>query len=316
MLNYEKALKFNRKSLIKFKWSPSWFGAEDFDNTMVDKIVEFQAAHGLTADGLVGETTYRRVLTEHMYVEDNLNIKRRRARRKEMHLIYNGNKYKIFWNRVRVYTEKDSLKMEGKNWYSFQGKPDRGPIQFVNHWDATLSSTSCVKIINRRELSMHFCIDNDGTIYQLMDMQDAAFQAGNKFSNIIGLGVEISNAFYTKYQSWYKKKGFGARPIAEGTRLHGRKIEDHLGFYDIQLEALAALWECVSYACGIPLEICKTKGVDEACVSGDFSGFINHYNLTDRKIDCASLDMELVLAMALQIRQERDLEDATYDAEV
>lgn len=304
MLDYKKALKYNRDSLIKLKWSPSWFGAEEFNEEMIDNIVSFQESLGLTGDGLVGPATYRRILTDQL-AQEAFNEKKRRARRKDMYLIYNGEKYRILWNKVRVFDEKDSLKIEGDNFYSFQDKPARQPIQFVNHWDATLSASSCARIINKRELSMHFCIDNDGTIYQLMDMQDAAFQAGNKFSNIIGLGVEISNAFYTKYQSWYVKNGFGKRPIIKDARVHGRRLEDHLGFYDIQIDALAALWECVSFACGIPLEICTTKGVDESCKDGSFSGFINHFNLTENKTDCASLDMQLVLDKALEIRASR-----------
>lgn len=304
MLDYKKALKYNRDSLIKLKWSPSWFGAEEFNEEMIDKIVSFQKDVGLPEDGLVGSATYRRILTDQL-AQEVFFEKKRRARRKEMYLIYNNEKYKIFWNKVRVFDEKDSLRIEGNNFYSFQGKPPRKPIQFVNHWDATLSSSSCVKIINKRELSMHFCIDNDGTIYQLMDMQDAAFQAGNKFSNLIGLGVEISNAFYTKYEKWYIQNGFGKRPIIKDAKVHGRKLEDHLGFYDVQIDALAALWECVSFACEMPLEICTSKGIDQSCIDGSFSGFINHFNLTENKTDCASLNMELVLEKALEIRALR-----------
>lgn len=308
MLDYEKALKYNRSSLLKYNWSPSWFGGEALDSELVDLICKFQEENDLGSDGLVGPTTYRRILADALSKEESFKGDKTRKRRKGMSLIYHGEEYKIFWPKVRLYTEKSGLAIEGKNYYDMQDKPKRNPIQFVNHWDAALTSKSCVKIINKRELSMHFCIDNDGTIYQLMDMQDAAWQAGNKFSNLIGLGVEVSNAFYPKYQSWYVKNGFGERPVEPRSILHdGKVVQEHLGFYEIQLEALAALWECVSFACDIPLEVCKTRGVDEDCVSGKFNGFINHFNLTDNKIDCASLDMQKVLDMALKIREEREL---------
>ena len=151
---------------------------------------------------------------------------------------------------------------------------------------------------------MNFLIDNDGTIYQLMDMQDGAFQAGNKLSNKIGLGVEISNAYYLKYQKWYTKNGFGKRPIESGHKLNGWKVPDHLGFYEVQLEALAALWEAVHQATGIPLEVCLTRGVDKTCQTGEFAGFINHFNLTKNKQDCISLNMEKVLNLALDLLDE------------
>ena len=308
MLNYERILKYNKSSIIKHKWSPSWFGGEALDNDLIDLIVEFQLENNMEADGLVGPSTYRRILTDALSKEEDFVGDKSDDSDKEMFLLYNKKEYKIFWQKVKFFTEKDGLRIDGKNYYDFSDKPARAPIQFVNHWDAALSSKSCANIINRRGLSMHFCIDNDGTIFQLMDMQDAAWQAGNKFSNIIGLGVEVSNAFYLKYQNWYIKNKFGPRPKMPKSKLHGGSIPEHLGFYEVQINALAALWECVSYACGIPLDICPTRGVDPACVSGEFNGFINHFNLTKNKMDCASLDMDLTLERALEIRELRLIE--------
>ena len=306
-MNYDKVLKYNRKSLIKYKWSPEWFGCEALDEELIDSICAFQSDNDLTCDGMVGSTTYRRILTEVESNDTNFIPAKSRKRRVDTYLIYNNKHYPILWKKVRLYTEKQGLRTKPSNQYDYQGRPDRAPIQFVNHWDAALSSASCVKIINKRNLSMHFCIDNDGTIYQLMDMQDAAWQAGNEFSNRVGLGVEISNAFYTKYQSWYEKHKFGKRPVVPRAKLHGDKIvPEHLGFYDVQLDALAALWECVSYATGIPLEVCEVRGECESCKDGSFAGFINHFNLTDNKMDCSSLDMQLVLNKALALREQRD----------
>ena len=306
-MSYEKALEYNRASLIKLKWSPQWFGADALNEELIDNIKAFQEENLIESDGLVGPSTYRRILTVVESEDEAFESLKTRKRRKDTYLIYNGDHYKIYWPKVRLYTEKNGLKMVGQNYYSYQGRPDRDPIQFVNHWDAALTSASCVKIINKRKLSMHFCIDNDGTIYQMMDMQDAAWQAGANLANRIGLGVEISNAFYLKYQDWYIKRKFGPRPIHPRSTLHGDKtVPEHLGFYEIQLDALAALWECVSFATGIPLEVCETQGIDQDCVEGKFAGFINHFNLTENKIDCANLDMNMVLKKALEISKERE----------
>ena len=70
-----------------------------------------------------------------------------------------------------------------------------------------------------------------------------------------------------------------------------------MGFYPIQLEALKALWASIHKGLGIPLECPRDDsgdqiyGVDKRCEESSFKGFINHYNLTRRKIDCANLDM-------------------------
>lgn len=305
-MNYSKALKYNRSSLIKFKWSPSWFGADSLGEELIDNIILFQKENDLDPDGFVGPTTYRRILTDVEAQSLNFKGEKSRNRRIETCLIYNETKIPILWKKVRLYTEKKGLRIEAPTYYSYSKESNRAPIQFVNHWDAALSSKSCVKIINKRKLSMHFCIDNDGTIYQLMDMQDAAWQAGNEFSNRIGLGVEISNAFYLKYQDWYVNNGFGKRPIVEKARIHENKsVSKHLGFYEVQLEALAALWECVSFATEMPLEICEVQGVCEGCQKGEHAGFINHFNLTTNKIDCSGLDMKAVLNKALSLREKR-----------
>ena len=37
-----------------------------------------------------------------------------------------------------------------------------------------------------------------------------------------GIGVEIANAYYTKYQDWYVKNGFGERPVVESAEVHGK----------------------------------------------------------------------------------------------
>jgi hypothetical protein len=295
-------LDYNIKSSRNLGWTPEWFGCDSFGEELLEAVIQFQNDLGLEADGLVGPSTYRRIEAD-LLAREEYKPPRRNKRKGEKSIIYNGERYPINWDRVILWDERGGFKCKPGTYYDWSDKPERKPIQFVNHWDATLSSELCAKIISKRGLSMHFLVDNDGTIYQLMDIQDPAFQAGSKFWNNNSIGVEISNAFYMKYQDWYKKKGFGPRPIMEGYELNGRKIEKHLGFYPVQLQALAALWASVADATGINLEICETRGYCEGCAKGEHNGFINHYNLTTNKMDCASLDMEYVLELAKQNSQ-------------
>ena len=57
---------------------------------------------------------------------------------------------------------------------------ERNPSFFVCHWDVCLSSKMCHRVLKQRGISVHFAIDNDGTIYQFMDMNDVAYHAGGK----------------------------------------------------------------------------------------------------------------------------------------
>ncbi len=302
-MNVKKVIRKNIDSSKKYGWTPGWFDHDDFDEHLVKMVLDFQNEFSLDADGIVGPITYRRLETYRLYNEDFIPAKRNK-RKGEKSIVYNGESFPINWNKVILWDERGGLKAKEGCYYDWSDKPSRKPIQFVNHWDATLSSEACARIINKRGLSMHFLIDNDGTIYQMLDIQHPAWQAGSKLWNINGIGVEISNAYYTKYQSWYEKRGFGARPIVE-SEVHGKPLGKHLDFYPVQLKALAALWEAVAKATGMELDVCDKKGYCEGCSKCNCASFINHFNLTKNKIDCASLDMQSVLNDAIECSSSR-----------
>mgnify|MGYP001453335286 FL=1 len=103
----------------------------------------------------------------------------------------------------------------------------------------------------------------------------------------------------------YKKNGFGERPIVSGETVHGSSMKDFTGFYDIQLDALKALWKAVHEGIGIPLK-CPTdkegnthKSVSTSAASNRFKGFVSHYHITRRKIDCAGLDIQTMISSML-----------------
>ena len=285
-------MSYNEGTSKKYGWEPSWFGADDFGPELDEKVVEFQKELGITADGLVGPSTYRRIFAHR---EANIDDYEPAGE----NIVYNGNFFPIKWDKVILWDEAGGLKSNKGTYWDYSGRPPRDVSMFVNHWDVCLSAKSCTSVLNKRGISVHFCIDNDGTIYQLADMQHGCWHAGNHKINGNSVGVEISNAFYTKYQDWYTER-FGPRPIVDDAVVHGKKLETHLGFYPVQIEALKALWEAVSNACDVPLEAPMKDGeldtgVNSEVASGKFEGFVNHYNITNRKIDCAGLDLVKLL---------------------
>tara|TARA_R110002110_G_scaffold80703_2_gene210026 strand:- start:71 stop:952 length:882 start_codon:yes stop_codon:yes gene_type:complete len=288
----DSKIKYNLNSSRRYGWKPNWFGADDFDENLVKKIMEFQQSLGITADGLCGPSTYRRIFTDR---EANIDDYEPTGE----HIVYNGEFFPIEWDKVVTWDEPGGLRMNKGTYTDYSGKEPRAVTQFVNHWDVCLSSKSCASVLNKRKVSAHFCIDNDGTIYQLLDMQHKAWHAGNSIVNTKSVGVEISNAFYPKYQDWYTSR-FGPRPVITDAVVHGRTLETHLGFYPVQLEAAKALWKAVSKACKVPLVAPMTSegldtGVNYDVYKGRFSGFFNHYNVTSNKIDCAGLDLANML---------------------
>ena len=285
-------MSYNKQTSEKYGWDPSWFDADDFGPELQEKVKLFQKSMGIGADGLVGPATFRRIFAHREASIDDYEPNGE-------HIVYNGNYFPIKWDKVITWGEPGGLKLNSDTYSSYRGKPPRDITMFVNHWDVCLSSKSCVSVLNKRKVSVHFCIDNDGTIYQLADLQHACWHASDRTVNHKSIGVEISNAYYTKYQDWYTKR-FGPRPVVTDAVVHGRTLDPHLGFYPVQIEALKALWEAVSNACGIPLEAPLKNGEldtgeNRDVSSGKFEGFVNHYNVTNRKIDCAGLDLVKLL---------------------
>jgi hypothetical protein len=245
---------------------------------------------------MCGPGTYRRIYTDRQ--EAIAKFKPNDKNNKDSFIVYNSEYFEINWPKVKLWFEGDSFKMRKGFKRMFE---KRDPSFFVCHWDVCLSSESCFKVLQNRGLSVHFLIDNDGTIYQLMDMNDVAYHAGSKKWNDRSIGVEISNAYYPKHQDWYVKQGLGERPLITDAVVHGEKLDPFTGFYPQQIEALKALMRAVNKATGIPLKtpLDRSKGtnttVSKKAASGDFEGFISHYHLTNRKIDCAGLDLKKLL---------------------
>ena len=293
----EDKIFYNEGSAAKLGWTPDWFGCNKFNEKLLTAIEKFQEEHELTVDGCCGPNTYRRIFNHRVAnLEDHQPMGHKNNT--ESFIIYNSDYHPIEWPKVKLFFEGGGLRLTS----GFKPmRYKRDPKFFVCRWDVCLSSETCHRVLQKRGISVHFAIDNDGTIYQFMDMNDVAWHAGGKTWNDRSVGVEISNAYYTKYQNWYEKRDYGKRPIVKDAYVHGKKLREHLGFYPVQIEALKALMKAVHKATGIPLlapldRSGKTNTrVSKKCADGRFEGFISHYHLTTRKIDCAGLDIKKLL---------------------
>src|ERR1043165_7559915 len=83
--------------------------------------------------------------------------------------------------------------------------------QFVIHYDAAGTSRECFAVLHDlRDLSVHFMLDLDGTIYQTLDAKERAWHATS--SNTRSVGIEIANigAYSTSGRTplgeWYSRQ--------------------------------------------------------------------------------------------------------------
>ena len=90
--------------------------------------------------------------------------------------------------------------------------------QFVIHFDVAGTSRQCFAVLHDlRDLSVHFMLDLDGTIYQTLDLKERAWHATS--SNSRSIGIEIANI--GAYESadakplgeWYSRDAQGQTQI-------------------------------------------------------------------------------------------------------
>jgi N-acetylmuramoyl-L-alanine amidase len=190
--------------------------------------------------------------------------------------------------------------------------------QFVLHYDVAGTSRSCFKTLQQRNLSVHFLLDVDGTIYQTLDLKERAFHA--TIANDGSIGVEIAHpgawrqpmnadmvrwygrderGWFMKTPAWmqdpgFRTKDFVARPdrpdIIEGT-VQG-EVFFQLDFTPQQYAALAQL--CAALHRVFPrirLEVPRAVDgsvVDRALPAGElaaFDGIVGHFHVQQTKND-------------------------------
>ncbi len=192
--------------------------------------------------------------------------------------------------------------------------------QFVIHFDAAGTSRQCFNVLqDHADLSVHFLIDLDGTIYQTLDLKERAWHATT--SNSRSVGVELANlgaygpAEQSPLEQWYqpqtngptritlpetlgdggiRKRGFAGHParpdLVTGT-IQGRELRQ----YDYTPEQYAALIKLTAALCRVFPRINCDYPKDAAgklipqklsdAELADYHGVIGHYHIQTNKVD-------------------------------
>ncbi len=233
---------------------------------------------------------------------------------KEVKTLKSPNRYGV---RTNSLTPEEMARTRGGGW----DLPllQRVVDQFVIHYDECGISRECFRILqDHRDLSVHFMLDIDGTIYQTLDCKERARQA--TIANDRSIGVEIANiGAYAPDRpnplgDWYqntngrtilamperlgpspvRRKGFVGHPARpEPTR--GRIQGESLIQYDFTPEQYAALIKLTAALCKVfPRIQCDYprdadgkliphKLADEAL--RNYHGILGHYHIQTNKVD-------------------------------
>jgi N-acetylmuramoyl-L-alanine amidase len=192
--------------------------------------------------------------------------------------------------------------------------------QFVLHYDVCGTSRQCFKVLHDlRDLSVHFLLDLDGTVYQTLDLKERAWHATS--SNSRSVGVEIANmgaygeSEKKPFSDWYapepngqtritiparfgdggiRTKGFvghPARPGAVKGSLQGRELTQ----YDFTPEQYEALIKLTATLCKVLPKIqcdyprdASGQIIPERLSDEDlkaFEGIIGHFHIQKEKVD-------------------------------
>lgn len=215
-------------------------------------------------------------------------------------------------------TSEELERFRGGGWdtASLQDQVD----QFVLHFDACGTSRRCFQVLHDlRCLSVHFMLDQDGTLYQTLDLKERAWHATT--SNSRSVGVEIANigAFpveqESKLESWYQKDQSGKVEFVVPTWMQpsGYRTEGYHAFssrnervrgeiqgrdlvqYDLtdaQYEALIRLTAALcrvfpKMECDFPKDEqgrLITEKLNDTRLE-NYSGILGHYHIQSNKID-------------------------------
>jgi murein DD-endopeptidase MepM/ murein hydrolase activator NlpD len=172
--------------------------------------------------------------------------------------------------------------------------------QFVVHLDGCRDARMCFDVLqNERGLSVHFIVDNDGTIYQTLDLADCAYHANGM--NETSIGVELCNRGEAAGNLGY----YANAPHKRDVRMVNIQGDDILAFdfTTRQLDAMAALG-------GFLAKVLPNIALDHPNNAGapiyrmlhpedkhneklrSYSGYLAHYHTNAEKWDPGTFDFK------------------------
>jgi N-acetyl-anhydromuramyl-L-alanine amidase AmpD len=201
---------------------------------------------------------------------------------------------------------------------------------FVLHYDVSGTSRECFRVLqDERELSVHFLLDVDGTVYQTLDLQEQAWHA--RQANPRSIGIEIAQIgayppdeaeplerWYAEEEAWAQLtipehlEGGGVRMPFSGRAARPRPITGSIqgveyvqyDFTPEQYESLVALTATLAevfprIALDAPRDaqgVVRTDVLSDAELDA-FSGVVGHYHVSaDKRDPGPAFDWERFLA--------------------
>jgi len=95
-------------------------------------------------------------------------------------------------------------------------KDGKSAKYIMMHYTDMLSLQDTIDILNKREVSSHYCVDEDGTVLKFVDEDKRAWHAGRSYwygetdMNSVSIGIEIQNHGHTNGYKPFPEKQIAA----------------------------------------------------------------------------------------------------------
>jgi len=172
--------------------------------------------------------------------------------------------------------------------------------QFVIHHDGCTSADMCFSVLqNERGLSCHFLLDNDGTIYQTIDLGLMAYHASDW--NLYSIGIELcSRGDSIKYPNVYSGGRFGPKRDEKNCKINNNTLRAY-DYTPAQYDAFGRLCkELLRLLPNLPAEYPQSSPGEQmwdtlpnANIERErYAGYIGHYHITNQKWDPGPFDFK------------------------
>jgi hypothetical protein len=172
--------------------------------------------------------------------------------------------------------------------------------QFVVHHDGCSSADMCFSVLqNERGLSVHFLIDNDGTIFQTIDLALMAYHASDW--NLYSIGVELCNrgdAF--NVPAFYDGGRFGPKRDILPCKINGNTLKA-FDYTAAQKDSFSRLCrELLRLLPNLPAEYPQSSPgeprwdtmPDAPIKRESYAGYVGHYHINTQKWDPGPFDFK------------------------
>ena len=167
----------------------------------------------------------------------------------------------------------------GDGWTREREEPIRYGV--IHHQGGEGKARQLYNVLEGRDLSVHFEVDQDGVITQMADLHTVCAHAGD--ANGASWGVEIASRGLAPSHARYPRREYI-------DALHGRQYR-FLRFYPAQVGAVFDLARACCHILDVPYRFpveadgSVIRGVLPAETLAEWTGLVGHFHITDRKVD-------------------------------